>query len=63
MLKPITRRSLITSTAAASLATPAVLSRQAWADGRSISVGTYNGPLADYVRHTVIPKFAFQMNF
>ncbi|GJD53982.1 hypothetical protein OPKNFCMD_6762 [Methylobacterium crusticola] len=39
------------------LAAPAVLSGRAWAQGRSISVGTYNGPMAEFIRTKVVPRF------
>ncbi|TDR92958.1 extracellular solute-binding protein [Enterovirga rhinocerotis] len=51
-----TRRSFITA-AGAGLALPAIGSGRATAQGRSISVGTYNGPMAEFIRRQVIPKF------
>ncbi len=41
----------------ATLAAPAFFVRNAWAQGKSINVGTYTGPQGEFVRRGVIPKF------
>jgi putative spermidine/putrescine transport system substrate-binding protein len=43
--------------AGAALAAPAFFVRNAWAQGKSINVGTYTGPQGDYIHRVVIPKF------
>ncbi len=52
----ITRRS-VTAAAVASLALPAIGTRRASAQGRSLSIGTYNGSVAQYVREKIVPAF------
>ena len=42
----------------AGLAAPiGVRTERGWAQGKSISVGTYTGPQGEFVRRQVIPKF------
>jgi putative spermidine/putrescine transport system substrate-binding protein len=41
----------------AGLAAPMVLVRNGWAQGKSLTVGTYTGPQGEFVRRQVIPKF------
>ncbi len=43
--------------ATAALATPAILTPRAWADGKSIQVGIYTAQQGEYVRKQIIPKF------
>ncbi|GJD53987.1 hypothetical protein OPKNFCMD_6767 [Methylobacterium crusticola] len=52
-----TRRSVVTTLAYAGVAMPAVWSGRSWAAGRSISVGTFSGPMADFVRQKIVPGF------
>lgn len=51
------RRGFLKGVGAAGVAAPAILARGAWAQGKSINVGTYTGPQADYIRKNLIPKF------
>ena len=44
-------------TAAAALATPAILTPRAWAEGKSIYVGIYTAQQGEYVRKQIVPKF------
>ena len=57
----INRRSLTAASLAAPLvaplAAPLFFVRNAWAQGKSINVGTYTGPQGEFVRRQVIPKF------
>ena len=57
----LTRRTLAT-TATAALATPAILTSRAWADGKSIQVGIYVAQQGEYVRKHIIPQFEADYN-
>lgn len=53
----IDRRSLLKATAAAGIAAPTFYVKNAWSQGKAISVGTYMGVQGEYIRKSVIPKF------
>ncbi|MBD1553045.1 extracellular solute-binding protein [Pseudomonas typographi] len=57
--KGFSRRSFLKGLGVAGLAAaaPTVYVKNAWAEGKSISVGTYKGTQAEYIRQQVIPKF------
>lgn len=61
MRKPspsVSRRALIQRVGAVAASTlPAFHIGRAWAQGRSINVGTYKGVQAEYIRQHIIPKF------
>ena len=50
----IGRRSIL---AGAGLAAPMFFTRNGWAQGKSITIGTYTGPQGEFIRRGVIPKF------
>jgi putative spermidine/putrescine transport system substrate-binding protein len=52
-----TGRRAFTKAAAVALATPAILTPRAWADGKSIQVGIYTAQQGEYVRKQIIPQF------
>lgn len=51
----LTRRVMLAS--AAALAAPAVLTRHAWAQGKTIQMGIWGGVQGEYIRKVVIPPF------
>jgi putative spermidine/putrescine transport system substrate-binding protein len=53
----MSRRGAIRTLIAGGLAAPTFFVRNAWAEGKSITIGTYTGPQGDYVHRAVIPKF------
>lgn len=56
----LTRRTVLKGigTAAVAAATgPLFYTKNAWAEGQTINVGTYKGPQAEYIRKQVIPQF------
>jgi putative spermidine/putrescine transport system substrate-binding protein len=50
---PVSRRRIV----AAGLAAPLFCMRNGWAQGKSITIGTYTGPQGDFIHRSVIPKF------
>lgn len=52
-----TRRSVIATLGYAGVAMPAIWSGRSWAAGRSISIGTFSGPMAEFVRQKIVPGF------
>lgn len=50
---PVSRRRVL----ATGLAAPLFYVRNGWAQGKSITIGTYTGPQGDYIHRVVIPKF------
>jgi putative spermidine/putrescine transport system substrate-binding protein len=52
-----TGRRAFSKAAIAALATPAILTPRAWADGKSIQVGIYTAQQGEYVRKQIIPQF------
>ena len=61
MKTPISRRRL-GRISTAILATPAILTPRAWADGKSIQIGIYPAQQGEYVRKQIIPQFQTDYN-
>lgn len=56
---PITRRTILKAAAAAApaIAAPHVFVRNAWAQGKQISVGIWGGTQGEFIRKSVLPAF------
>ncbi len=52
-----TRRTVLKGAGLAALATPLILRRNAWAQGKTIQMGIWGGVQGEYIRKTVIPPF------